>query len=127
MSPLHILGTTMCSWVAGTGGYSLGTPPRHGSRNAWETVVLYSEGCDRRDKGTGWWDRWDEHSCLAISYYLAGALATPRSGGMAYRRHAGARFVPRLYSCLRLQRSHTRPSRLDGCSRRCSLRVGIRA
>ena len=34
--PLHLSGTTMSSWLAGTGGYSLGPFPR----NAWETVVL---------------------------------------------------------------------------------------
>jgi hypothetical protein len=27
-------------WVAGAGGYSLGTPARNVCRNAWETVVL---------------------------------------------------------------------------------------
>jgi hypothetical protein len=37
---LHILGTTMPSWVACTGGYFLGTPARNALRNAWETVVM---------------------------------------------------------------------------------------
>src|SRR5215217_2159463 len=38
--PLHIPRTTMSSWLAGTGGYSLGPLPRNVCRNAWETVVL---------------------------------------------------------------------------------------
>ncbi len=39
--PLHPRGAiTMSSWVAGAGGYSLGTPARNVCRNAWETVVL---------------------------------------------------------------------------------------
>jgi len=37
---LHILGTTMSSWVVGADGYSLGTSPRNVCRNAWETLVL---------------------------------------------------------------------------------------
>lgn len=38
---LHILGATpVYSWVAGAGGHSLGTSPRNGCRNDWETVVL---------------------------------------------------------------------------------------
>jgi len=37
---LHIPGTTMCSWLAGTGGYSLGPFPRNVCRNALETVLL---------------------------------------------------------------------------------------
>jgi hypothetical protein len=36
---LHIPGTPISSWVAGAGGYPLGTSPRNGSRNAWETVL----------------------------------------------------------------------------------------
>ena len=31
---------TVSSWLAGTGGYSLGPFPRNGCRNAWETVVV---------------------------------------------------------------------------------------
>jgi hypothetical protein len=37
---LPIPGTTMSSWLAGTGVYSLGPFPRNVCRNAWETVVL---------------------------------------------------------------------------------------
>ena len=32
---------------------------------------------------------------------------------MGYHRRAGAKFVPRLYSCLRLQHSHTRRDETD--------------
>jgi hypothetical protein len=37
---LKISGTTMSSWVAGTGRYPIGTSPRNVCRNGWETVVL---------------------------------------------------------------------------------------
>jgi len=38
---LHIFGATpISSWIAGTGGSSLGMSPRNVCRNDWETVVL---------------------------------------------------------------------------------------